>query len=165
MSGPGNSRLPAGAGFTLVELLLVVAIIAMAGAGVSLAVRDDGQSQLERDAQRLMAMLESARAQSRSSGLPVVWRATEGGFEFVGLVKPIAAERSAPASDDPDKDPTVPWLSAQTSAPDGASLSLGPEPIIGRQSLLLRNGRGSVRIASDGLRPFAAQSADRTPDP
>ena len=63
-------------GFTLLELLVVVAIIAIATAGVSFALRDSEATQLEREAQRLAALLESARAQSRSSGVPVRWYAT-----------------------------------------------------------------------------------------
>ena len=62
-------------GFTLLELLVVVAIIAIASAGVSFALRDSADTQLEREAQRLAALLESARAQSRTSGRPVQWRA------------------------------------------------------------------------------------------
>jgi general secretion pathway protein H len=44
-------------GFTLLELLVVVAIMAIATAGVGLAMRDASQSQLEREAQRLAALL------------------------------------------------------------------------------------------------------------
>src|SRR4051812_25677587 len=72
-------------GFTLVELLVVVAIVAIATVGVSFALRDSQATQIEREAQRLAALLESARAQSRASGVAVRWRATEGGFRFDGL--------------------------------------------------------------------------------
>ena len=41
-------RVPAPLGFTLLELLLVVAIIAVASAGVSFALRDSGQRSEER---------------------------------------------------------------------------------------------------------------------
>ncbi|MBP6357465.1 MAG: prepilin-type N-terminal cleavage/methylation domain-containing protein, partial [Burkholderiaceae bacterium] len=44
-------------GFTLLELLVVVAIIAIGTAGVSLALRDASASSLEREAQRLAALL------------------------------------------------------------------------------------------------------------
>ena len=55
-------------GFTLLEMLLVVTIVAIASAGVSFALRDSGQTRLETQALRLAALLESARAQSRASG-------------------------------------------------------------------------------------------------
>jgi prepilin-type N-terminal cleavage/methylation domain-containing protein len=46
-------------GFTLLELLVVVALIAVATAGVSLSLRDSAQSALQRDAERLAVLLET----------------------------------------------------------------------------------------------------------
>src|SRR5437763_1618919 len=69
----------------LIVLLVVVAIIAIATAGVSFALRDSGESQLEREGQRLAALFESARAQSRSTGVPVRWSVVAGGFRFDGV--------------------------------------------------------------------------------
>ncbi len=135
-------------GFTLLELLVVVAIIAIATAGVSLALRDSRATQLEREAQRLAALLESARAQSRSSGVPVRWRPTDGGFKFEGI----------PANALPDR-----WLSETTQVRGNANLILGPDPIIGRQEVVLGSTEmpdRSLRIATDGLRPFAVTSGD-----
>ena len=135
-------------GFTLLELLVVVAIIAIASAGVSFALRDSRATQLEREAQRLAALLESARAQSRSSGVPVRWYATDGGFRFDGV----------PPATLPDR-----WLAETTQIRGTATLQLGPEPIIGRQEVVLESselpGR-SLRIATDGLRPFAVSRGD-----
>ena len=48
---PGSRR--AARGFTLVELLVVVALVALAAAAVSLAVRDPDATALEREAARL----------------------------------------------------------------------------------------------------------------
>jgi general secretion pathway protein H len=129
-------------GFTLLELLVVVAIIAVATAGVSFALRDSQATQLEREAQRLAALLESARAQSRSSGVPVRWYPTPGGFRFEGNPPDALPER---------------WLEETTQASGSPVLVLGPEPIIGKQDVVLMStalpGR-SLRIVTDGLRPF-----------
>ena len=139
-SAAGSSR--NSRGFTLIELLVVIAIIAIATAGVSFAIRDTGASQLEREGQRLAALLESARAQSRATGVPVHWAAQPGGFRFDGV----------PQGTFPDK-----WLAAGTQAQGNATLSLGPEPIIGRQEVVITSpaapGR-TLRISTDGLRPF-----------
>eukprot|EP01042_Synura_sphagnicola_P021288 gene21288-27052_t len=88
---PGRSRAAAQRGFTLLELLVVISIMALATAGVGLAMRDGGQTQLEREAARLAALLESARAQSRAGGIPVRWRALPGGFRFEGLPRSAQA--------------------------------------------------------------------------
>jgi general secretion pathway protein H len=135
-------------GFTLLELLVVVAIIAIATAGVSFALRDSEATQLEREAQRLAALLESARAQSRSTGIPVRWYATPGGFQFDGV----------PAKALPNH-----WLVETTQVRGAAALQLGPEPIIGRQEVVLQSANRperALRIATDGLRPFTVTSGD-----
>jgi general secretion pathway protein H len=131
------------AGFTLIELMVVVAIIAIATAGVSLALRDNAATQLDREAERLSALFESARARSRTSGIPVIWHPVEGGFRFEGL----------PQGTLPDH-----WLSDATHVENGASIVLGPEPIIRRQAVVLASSnvpQRTLRIATDGLRPFA----------
>lgn len=138
-------------GFTLLELLVVVTIIAMASAGVAFAVRDASGTQLDREAQRLGALFEAARAQSRASGVPVKWRPTAGGFEFEGV----------PPKSLPDQ-----WLGNDVRADSNAPLVLGPEPIIGRQSVLLvliSDPSRTLRLGTDGLRPFGVQTEAQTP--
>lgn len=145
-------------GFTLMELLLVVSIIAMASAGVAFSLRDAGQTQLEREAQRLVALLEAARAQSRAMGLPVYWHATPRGFEFVGLpAQRVAAGRAT--ADTTASGSVTPWLAQGISVRDSAVLSLGPEPIIQRQQIVLVQAGNSLRIATDGLRGFAVAAS------
>jgi general secretion pathway protein H len=131
-------------GFTLLELLVVVTIIAIASAGVSLALRDSADTQLEREAQRLAALLEAGRAQSRSTGAPVRWYPVPGGFRFDGL----------PPDQLPDR-----WLSSTTQVQgSNVVLQLGPDPIIGREQVVIESSARpghALRIATDGLRPFA----------
>ncbi|CAN5461333.1 hypothetical protein BH09PSE5_BH09PSE5_29820 [soil metagenome] len=159
MSAPGNKS----RGFTLIELMVVVALIAVASAVVSLSLRDPAQARLEQEATRLTALLETARAESRASGLEVRWETvaadsnnqggTTGGFRFVGLPSGVPQ-------------PTR-WLSSDTTAQvvGARALYLGPEPLIGAQRLLIREGERSLLLATDGLTPFAvvAQDGPATP--
>ncbi len=130
------------AGFTLLELLVVVAIIAMATAGVSLALRDSAQSQLEMEAQRLAAVLDGARAQARATGVAVRWETRDGGYALDGKAMPW--EHPGIVADAP---------------PQG--LVLGPEPLMARTSIRLwraeQPGR-AARVATDGLRPFSVET-------
>ena len=59
---------------------MVLAIVGLASAGVSLALRDGAQSRLEREALRLGALLEAARARSQALGVPLRWQAVGQGF-------------------------------------------------------------------------------------
>jgi general secretion pathway protein H len=132
-------------GFTLLELLVVVSIIAIASAGVAFSLRDSAQTQIEREAQRLAALLESARAQSRTRGVAVIWRSTPQGFKFDGL----------PAGTLPGN-----WLDSGTTVALGSALELGPDPIIPAQAVTLSStlqAGVAWRVASDGLRPFSVQ--------
>lgn len=140
ISAAGNN-----AGFTLLELLVVVAIMAIGSAGVSFALRDPSQVQLEREAQRLAALLDAARARSRVLGVPVQWHASATGFRFEGLA----------ASELPEQ-----WLDSDTDVAGEPALLLGPEPIIGPQEVVLvsrSDPAHSLRLATDGVRPFVVQ--------
>jgi len=163
-SAPGSNKVPRSsaarrpasrsrAGFTLIELLVVLTLVAIASATIGLALRDSSQAQLEREAERLIALLETARAEARASGLAVRWRPGASlsdptqQFAFVGLPQRVELPRR--------------WLGDALSVElDGnaTELLLGPEPLIGKQGLRLRLGAQQLHIASDGLRPFAIET-------
>ena len=127
--------------------MLVVAIVAIASAVVSLALRDPTAARLEQEAVRLAALLESARAEARSSGVAARWeplseQADGSGFRFVGL----AAHPPLPTH----------WLDASTSAQviGARAVVLGPEPLIGEQRIVLRLDDQRLTLATDGIGPF-----------
>ncbi len=138
-------------GFTMIELLIVVALIAIASGLVTFALRDPAATRLEQEAVRLTALLESARAEARASGLQVWWEPGGGGnperdFRFLGL-------------------PTSSQLPSRWIAPGVAAdvvgaraVLLGPEPIIGAQRILLRLDDQRLTLATDGLGPFSVTS-------
>lgn len=133
----------------MLELLVVLAVMAMATAGVTLVLRDSADTALEREAQRLVALFESARAQSRASGVVVRWHTTPGGFLFEGLAVGALPTR---------------WLTEGMTVRGNPSLLLGPEPIVGAQAIELVNSQQperAMRIATSGLDPFAVQVAAR----
>jgi len=143
-AGSGRNSL----GFTLIELMVVVAIIAIATAVASLALRDPAASKLEHEATRLVSLLESARAEARASGVAARWeplaeQADGSGFRFVGL----AANPPLPTH----------WLDASTSAQviGARAVVLGPEPLIGEQRILLRLDNQRLTLMTDGIGPFA----------
>lgn len=167
-SAPGSEPGPCGAvsirrgppcrarGFTLIELLVVVALIAIASATAVLAIRDPAATRLEREAARLSALLEAARAEARASGVTVRWVTTPsvegraGGFRFTGLPQRAAL-------------PTE-WLTEGVSAEvlgapaNAQGAVLGPEPVIGAQRILLRLESQRLTLVTDGLGPFEVAS-------
>jgi len=141
-------------GLTLLELLVVLAIIAISSAGVALAMRDNAQTQLKREAQRLIAKLESARVQSRAQGVPLVWRATATGFV---IETTLLGSYFVAQSED--------WISSDMSigTSEGMkAITLGPEPIISPATITLSKASAqlsgnkpmNLRIGTDGLQPF-----------
>jgi general secretion pathway protein H len=153
-------------GFTLIELMVVITMIAIATAGVSFAIRDNAATVLEREADRLSTILETVRVQSRGTGVAMAWLPVADGF----AVLPAAALADG-AGVKLSGSAMSPWLAPGMSAQIvnsgsgvAASLLLGAEPMIAPSTVVLRLGERSLAVTTDGLRPFTvgvAQEAAR----
>jgi general secretion pathway protein H len=116
-------------------------------------------TRLDTEAQRLSALFEAARAESRASGVAVHWLprgATDGEqFRFVAVDGKTLRLLPMPTR----------WLEAQVQVevPNATAVMLGPEPLIGAQRVVLRLGEQRVDLYTDGLRPFAVGTADAPP--
>ena len=154
-------------GFTLLELLVVLAIVAFVSAAVGFALRDTVQTRLEREGLRLAALLEAGRMRSQVGGVAVRWRPLAQGFRFEGLPVAVQADDALPQGWlDADTDarvttlPTIGTVPAAVPPPAAGSLVLGPEPIIAAQSVTLYSRvqpDKQIRLGTDGIRPFALQ--------
>jgi general secretion pathway protein H len=147
-------------GFTMIELMVVVALIAIAAGVVSLSLNNPADAHLEREAARLSALLEAARTESRSLGIPVSWAPAptrvpgqafdrpDVQFRFEGLPE----ARQLPLR----------WLDSGVTAelPGGLPIVLGPEPLIAPQQIVLRLDGRSLALVTDGLGPFEIRARD-----
>ncbi|MBK1686758.1 prepilin-type N-terminal cleavage/methylation domain-containing protein [Rubrivivax gelatinosus] len=157
MSAPGNRprATPVPRGFTLIELMVVMAILAIGAGLVSLAIRDPAGTRLELDAARLATLLETARTEARTGRIAVAWIPTNDPqrdpFVFAGLPPGQAL-------------PTR-WLDAEVSAQivGGNQVVLGPEAILPPQRIVLRLDDRRLEVASDGLSAFAVVPPAETP--
>ncbi len=155
-SGAARRARAARRGLTLIELLIVIALVALGAAVVSLALRDPSAARLEEEAARLATLLESARTEARAAGLAVRWVPAQAadatgvdeggaGFRFVGLPAGFAL-------------PTR-WLEPRVTAQvlGAAALVLGPDAILPPQRVVLALDDRRLEIGSDGVGPFAVQ--------
>ncbi|MBV7482801.1 type II secretion system minor pseudopilin GspH [Bordetella sp. BOR01] len=118
-------------GFTLIEMLVVVAIIAIAASMVSLSVASSSERALRADAERLVDAFAVAQSEARSDGRAIRWRADERGWSFErrGRSARLSAQDDGPQTPDRFQQDTA--LRAQAWGAPPVSLRLAPDrPVV-----------------------------------
>ena len=135
-------------GFTLIELLVVLLLVALGSSLVALSLRDTPQHLLEREADRLISVLENARAQARSRSTPLWWLADEQGYAIRPATAPSASS-DTPAEPDWQR---LNWLTPGIHA-EPPVLIISAEPVQAPLRLqLIHTGAVTSRLTlgSDG---------------
>lgn len=131
------------AGFTLVELLMVVAIIGLAAGAVVLSVPDPRPSVAE-DAERFAARLSRAREEAILTNRPVAVDATQAGYGFM-VFDGSAWSALAEGPFGPET-----WAAGTTVAPSEIRVVFDPTGVAEPGTLTLTRERNSRSITVDG---------------
>lgn len=147
----GHARKPAtrtrtflNCGFTLIELMLVLLVLALSSSLVVMSTRDTPQQTLEREADRLVNVLEAARAQARSNSTALLWQSDTQGYVVRALTDPEPLLQ------------VHTWYSPGTrSEPSTWVISAEPVQSAVRLTLLIDNAPSQpLSIATDGVASF-----------
>ncbi len=159
-SAPGISERSRAAGFTLLELLLVLVIGSLTLGMVSLGMMPSSAHRLQTDAQRIVLLLQLTRDEAILRDRPIAFEADADGYRFLVREEngwqPLQDEllrarsfRIAPVTLD---------LAVAQSAPQPAELPLrivfGREPVDHPFTLAIRAGSDEAVVSADGVGNF-----------
>ncbi|QXI25917.1 type II secretion system minor pseudopilin GspH [Pseudomonas vanderleydeniana] len=135
---------PAQAGFTLIELMVVLVIVGIASAAISLSIRPDPLQLLRKDAERLAQAIQVAQAEARADGRPILWLSDSKGYKFIRTDGQGGKEQF---NGDAQLRPTR-WQSTpmQVQLDRGKTLVLDAEWIAPPMRLSLSDGQHSIGV-------------------
>lgn len=162
----GGRRNTCACGFTLVELMVVLVVLAIAGAMVSFSVSArngfTGHS-LESAAEHLSAQLEEARWRAISTGRRIALEVPQSAPATQSLqwreqkADGLWHIREMPGTTERFSSVAIQIALPRPAAGAPSRLILGPEPVTAPACVLLTHEGNQVTVASDGIAPFAVQ--------
>lgn len=143
-------------GFTLVEVLVVIVIIALLASVVAVRIAPDARQSLREEAARLAAVLAHARDEAIATGVPLAWQGAGSGYRFVRRAadrtwQPLDRDVALRAR---DLAPGVNVAAIETAArADGPApvIVLAPTGLSEPFRITLALGPHRVRVSSDGV--------------
>jgi general secretion pathway protein H len=147
---------PRARGFTLVEVLVVVVIIALLVSLVAVRLTPDARQSLREEGMRLAALLAHAREEAITTGAPLAWQRTDTGYRFLQR----GPERTwQPMDGDPSLRARALPTGVSVAAIETPATANNGNPTIVFSStgfadpfrITLALGEHRVRVASDGV--------------
>jgi len=80
-------------GFTLIEMLVVIAIIGILTTTVALTMTSNPQRDAATDAKRLAVLLEAALGEAQAGQRQLAWSASQAGYDFLEAENSLERER------------------------------------------------------------------------
>jgi general secretion pathway protein H len=144
------------AGFTLLELLVVLIILAAMVSLVGVNLAPDARQVLREEASRLALLLGHARDEAITTGVALAWQGTDDGYRFVRRAVDRTWQRVD--ADDALRARTLPAgvslarIDVTTQMPGRAPvIVLPPNGIIEPFRITLASGEHRVSVRSDGF--------------
>lgn len=148
---------PRMAGFSLLEMLVVLVIAGILVSLVGIAYRSDGRQQFSEQAERMAVLFDEASDQALLDGSPLRWQASSQGYRFErrqdghwtpimdGLLGPRqwspTGMRALPLHAPASAAGTLYFAAEMPSFPDGILLRYGP-----RELQVITDGTGSFHV-------------------
>lgn len=133
---PGPAVARRGAGFTLLEMLVVIVLAGILLSLVSINITPDPRQQLQREALRVGQLMGLAADEARIRQQPIAWEADLSGYRFI---TEVGGERQLLTSDDLLRERLWEKPMTRVAVLDGG----GPQPA----QVLLGPGAPPVRVA------------------
>lgn len=152
-------------GFTLVELLVVLVVMAIAASMVTWSIAPTSGHALESAAERLAATLEEARWRAIATGRRIAWEAPAQD-DSGGSATPRWYEQTSHGTWQlrvtPGAAAPLTGINAAAVLPRATGgapmrLELGPEPVGAALCVLLTAQGSSMAVSSDGVAPFTVR--------
>lgn len=148
------------AGFTLIEMLVVLMIAGLLIAVVTLAPARNRRMDLDEEAQRLATMLESANDDAQIRSVSIAWQPSDGGYAFYertesGAWRPLVDDLLKPYHWAADV--TGVAIHYTGSSDSTARVVFGDESINVPVTVTLSSGGARLQVVSSGVGNFAVQ--------